>query len=244
MPNPLHTATISTLNPDDANSWQGKLFLTIDMEWASDQTLAAQLDWLDERALAYTIFVTHDTPLLARLRANPRVELGIHPNFNGLLQGYSTPYGQTVNEVLQYFKTLVPEATALRSHCLTSGSLILAELPALGITHECNALIPIQTGQMLAPWQGWIPGITHVTSFWEDDVHCVQPKPATVFDIVKAPGLKVVNFHPVTWRLNLADMGHYKACKPFYQNDAQLVGRINQGAGVQSFLTELLAHLI
>lgn len=238
--NTLDTGTISEILPEDPGSWKGRLFLTIDMEWAADATLTALFDWLDGLKVSYTVFVTHQTPLLDRLRHNPRVELGIHPNFNGLLNGSPTEHGRTLHDVLHWFKSLVPEATALRSHCLTSSTLLLQAMPAFGLTHECNSLIPIQSDQSLVPWRGWVPGVTHVPSLWEDDVHCLQSSQISPEQIQRSRGLKVVNFHPVIWRLNIASMDHYQQCKPFYQDDTKLLSLSNKGAGIRTFLEALL----
>ncbi|TSE31339.1 hypothetical protein LCC91_03300 [Tepidimonas taiwanensis] len=73
------SAKISEIKPDDPSAWEDRLFLTIDIDWVHDTVLADMIDLLDRFDVHATWFVTHDTPLLERLRDNPRYELGIHP---------------------------------------------------------------------------------------------------------------------------------------------------------------------
>ncbi len=63
------------------------IFLTFDIDWACDGVLADTIDMVEQADICATWFVTHDTPLLNRLRKNPKFELGIHPNFNNILMG-------------------------------------------------------------------------------------------------------------------------------------------------------------
>ena len=105
-----------------------RAYLTMDTDWASDEVLAFALDWFEANAVPATIFVTHDTPLLARMRANPRIRLGIHPNFYPLLNAKSDrgDYHETVAAL----KRLVPEAIIARSHGLVDAGIILDEFAA------------------------------------------------------------------------------------------------------------------
>lgn len=64
--------------------YQKTIYLTFDIDWAHDTILEYTVDLLEKHEVAATFFVTHDTPVLNRLRDNPLFELGIHPNFNPL----------------------------------------------------------------------------------------------------------------------------------------------------------------
>src|SRR5688572_22770431 len=87
MAPPERFGRISEIRPDDEASWRDRIFLTIDIDWASDEVIADTAALVEEAGVAATWFVTHDTPQIGRLRANPLFELGIHPNFNFLLDG-------------------------------------------------------------------------------------------------------------------------------------------------------------
>ena len=62
-----------TLN--DPTSWNGNIYLTFDIDWASDEVLGYTIDLLESFNARATFFVTHDTQLLKRLRENPNFEL-------------------------------------------------------------------------------------------------------------------------------------------------------------------------
>lgn len=44
------------------------LYLTFDVDWACDEVLADTIDLVEEADVCATCFVTHDAPLLKRLR--------------------------------------------------------------------------------------------------------------------------------------------------------------------------------
>jgi len=71
-----------------------------------------------------TWFVTHDTPLISRLRTNSKFELGIHPNFDFLIQG-EPRNGGNAQEVVARLLEIVPEAKSVRSHSMTQSSRLL-----------------------------------------------------------------------------------------------------------------------
>src|SRR5687767_66509 len=68
-------ATVASVRVEDRASWDGRVFLTFDIDWAHDGVIHAAADMVEEADVAATWFVTHDTPALERLRANPRFEL-------------------------------------------------------------------------------------------------------------------------------------------------------------------------
>lgn len=78
---------ISSIDIDNESSWWDAIFLTFDIDWAHDDVLNDTIDLVEDAGVAATWFVTHDTPVLDKLRANSKFELGIHPNFNFLLEG-------------------------------------------------------------------------------------------------------------------------------------------------------------
>ena len=72
---------------DNESSWEDAIFLTFDIDWAHDSLLADTIDFVEAAGVNAICLITHDTLPLDRLRANPKFELGIHPNFNFLLEG-------------------------------------------------------------------------------------------------------------------------------------------------------------
>src|SRR5688572_12527282 len=146
------------------------MFLTFDVDWAHDEVVAASIDLVEEADVPATWFVTHDTPLLARLRANPLFEIGIHPNFLPLLNG-DPGNGANAEEILDRLLAIAPEAKSVRSHSLVQGGRLLELFRNKGLTHECNSFIPERSGIELKPWTDWF-GIVRLPYFWEDDFFC------------------------------------------------------------------------
>lgn len=76
---------ISEVNTGDPSTWAQRTFLTFDMDWAHDVVMRDTHDLLVAAAVPSTWFVTHDSPFLDELRADPNVELGIHPTSTSFL---------------------------------------------------------------------------------------------------------------------------------------------------------------
>ena len=164
-------ATISSIEAERPETWQDHIFLTFDMDWAADEILADTIELVERADASATWFVTHDTPLLERLRANPKMELGIHPNFNFLLYG-DFRNGASSREVIDRLMTIVPEATAVRSHSITQSSVLLNEFKSVGVTHDVNYLVPSGADIFVRPWRLWNQ-MVRVPYIWEDDMYCL-----------------------------------------------------------------------
>jgi hypothetical protein len=137
----LHFEAIKRISAK--NPFEETLYLTFDIDWACDGVLADTIDLVEEADVCATWFVTHDTPLLKRLRENPKFELGIHPNFNNILAGRPDPTnGKNAEETVVRLLSLVPEAKSVRSHSMTQNSTLLQIFFDKGLTHECNHFIP------------------------------------------------------------------------------------------------------
>jgi len=161
----MHSMLIKSINPNKPSTWEDYLFLTFDIDWACDDVLAYTIDMVEEAGVYATWFVTHDTPLLERLRENPKFELGIHPNFNNILAGKYDPENEkNAEEVVEKLLSIVPEARSVRSHSMTQSSQLLQLFVERGLTHDCNHFIPHQTGIDLCPWYLW-NGIVKVPYF-------------------------------------------------------------------------------
>lgn len=136
---------------DNQITWNNKVFLTFDVDWANDEIFEDTIDLVEMYESPATWFVTHATPILGRLRNNIDFELGIHPNFNLLLDGDDRG-GKNADEVVDRLLNLVPEAKSVRSHSLTQSSKLIDLFKRKGLTHECNSLIPAISGITPKPW--------------------------------------------------------------------------------------------
>jgi hypothetical protein len=232
--------TISNIRADAETSWAQAPYLTLDIDWAHDEILAEAIALVEAHRVPATWFVTHDTPLLARLRSNPDFELGIHPNFNFLLNGDGRA-GRDAADVLDRLLAIVPEAQCVRSHSTTQSSGLLDLFRRRGLTHECNSFIPVQSGIELKPWRLW-SGMTCVPYSWEDDVACLYGPDGDwpMRRLLGLRGIKVFDFHPVHIFLNTEHMDRYEKTRAWHKSPQELLAHRYEGEGTRTRFLEYL----
>ncbi len=232
------TLTINAFGQKDLN-YEDKVFLTFDIDWASDQVLNFTVDLLEQYELGATFFVTHHTPVLDRIKANPKFELGIHPNFNFLLNG-DFRYGKTYQEVVEYYFAMVPEAVSVRSHSLVQSTQILDTFQSLGLKFDVNLLLPRRSQMVLHPMEHWAKGMTRIPYFWEDDIHLIYGDAFEVELYLNSEGLKIFDFHPIHVFLNSENLSRYDSARPHLQDFEKLQAFVNtQQEGILDFFHRL-----
>lgn len=229
---------VSLIKPENSEICSKQIFLTLDIDWACDEVLGDTIDLVEGFDVCATWFVTHDTPLITRLRENPKFELGIHPNFNFLLNG-DIRNGATIEEVVDRLLAIVPEAKAVRSHSMTQSSHILELFAAKGLTHDCNHFIPEQSQILLNSWYLW-NGLIKVPYFWEDDATCIYNENASIQELIRRIGLKVFDFHPIHIFLNTENLARYENTRNIHRNPDQLIKYRYNGKGTRTMLQTLL----
>lgn len=239
VPGKLNFSSIREINVASPDTWEGKIFLTLDIDWACDFVLADTISLIEKANVFVTWFITHDTPLLERLRNNYKFELGVHPNFNFLLNG-DPRNGATAEEVIDRLLDIVPDAKSVRCHSMTQNSVLLQLFADKGLTHDCNHFIPEQAEISLKPWLVW-NGLIKVPYFWEDDVFCLYSRGSRVCDLVYRPGLKVFDFHPIHIFLNTQNLKEYELTRPVHHHKKKLIKHRNQGYGTRNRLLDLLS---
>ena len=143
---------ISDINLEEKDSWKGKIFLTLDTDWACDEVLNYVIDIIEEyQNLKVTWFLTNETKVLERLLKNEDFELGIHPNFNRLLEG-DLSSEQSQDEVINNMINIVPEAVSVRSHSMMQSSKII-DVFYKGLKFDCNHFIPYHSQRSIFPWR-------------------------------------------------------------------------------------------
>ncbi|MES2984406.1 MAG: hypothetical protein V4735_04365 [Pseudomonadota bacterium] len=229
---------LSQIDVNNPASWQGTCFLSFDIDWAHDDVLRDAIALVEQADVHATWFVTHDTPLLAHLRRNPKFELGIHPNFNELLMGRDTA-GADADQILATLKALVPEARTLRSHSLVQSERLVDQFHQHGITHVSNFFIPETAERPLWPWQLW-DGMTAIPHGWQDNVSMrlhgtIQPPPPL------STGLRVVDFHPIHVFLNTERVARYESARAHFRTPERLQQERNQSTpGARDILNHIL----
>lgn len=234
---------IKEISLNDESSWRDKIFLTFDVDWVCDDILDYTLNIIEKYDIKATFFCTHETRLLERMRKNPNIELGIHPNFNPLLNG-DFKYGKKFQEVIKYFKRIVPDAVSIRAHSLTQNSNLLGSFFKNGLRYDCSCFIPYSAKFLLKPFLYWDKKLIRVPYFWEDDVHCLYDWPWKIDTFINNKELKVFNFHPIHIYLNTEKLERHEKSKRYHKNIKMLSSYINKKSyGVRQFLLDLIRKL-
>ena len=232
----MNNSLMSSICPD--NGSYSKPIVSFDIDWAHDDILADTIDIVEKANVNAVWFVTHSTELLNRLKRNPLFELGIHPNFNGLLDG-DFRNGRTVTEIVDCLISIVPEAKCIRSHSLTQSSRLSQIFLSRGLTHDANDYIPASSGITLQPWR-LETGLIKVPYFWTDELACYKDTCLSMFELVSRSGLKVFDFHPIHVFLNTEHLDRYESTRHLHRNPAELIKHRYEGVGTRTRLLELL----
>lgn len=221
--------------------WRNKIFLTFDVDWASEEIIKFTTDLLEEQQAKATFFVTHSSSVLKNL-PSANFELGIHPNFNFLLAG-DFRYGKTYKEVIAHYKDFAPEAVSVRSHSMVQSTLILDEFVEQKIKFDANTFVPLQENKAMQPWTYWKNELIKVPYIWEDDVQCMYNRPFNYTEVLQYAGIKVLDFHPIHIFLNTEKIERYEAAKPHLQNYHKLKEYINTTTyGARNFLLDIIKN--
>lgn len=235
-------ATISSVDVANASSWDRRSFLTFDIDWAHDEVIADSLDLVEKADIAATWFATHDTPLLHRIRENPKFELGVHPNFLPLLMQGSQSNGANAEEVLDRLLAIVPEARSVRAHSLVQSGRLLQLFRAKGLTHEASCFLPAHSEMVLRPWVDWF-GMVRVPYFWEDDFWCEAQQNSELSELEARKGIRGYDFHPIHIFLNSETMARYEGARSHFAFPERLREHRNSGdVGVRGILERLFSN--
>jgi hypothetical protein len=233
---------VSEINIADENTWRNKYFITLDIDWAHDDVIQYAADLLIDNNIKATWFVTHDTPKLAMLKMYSIFELGIHPNFNLLLNGH-TDKGANTSDVIDNLLKIIPNAKLLRSHSLTQNSNILHQAYDKGIRYDLNTFIPLTSKIEVRPYIH-TSNLIQLPHIWEDDVHYINRWDYTkvLYDLEKNQGLKILDFHPIHIFLNTSQELQYTSTKHLHQSPLELIKFKNQVFGTEHFLKQIITE--
>lgn len=206
---------ISDIDLARADSWQGKVFVTLDVDWAPDFVIREVDEIIETLGIPATWFITHKSDAVLQLFGRDQYEIGVHPNFAPLLQDSYKRF--TINEIVENARKLAPSATAFRCHALVQSSHLLEQMQAAGFSVDCNVFLPYTPIPALSPWRH-SEGLVRVPYCWEDDTwvigECRSPQ-----EVVVSHGLAVVDFHPIHLWLNTESLDRYERVKNDLQNE-------------------------
>jgi hypothetical protein len=228
-------SVLSKINPDCEESWTGKVFLTFDIDWAHDEIICDSLNLVQSSQVAATWFATHNTPLLANLEQDGLFEIGIHPNFNPLLDG---SLNSSCSEVIANCMSIVPKAKLVRSHSLVQSERLIDLFKHNGLTHISNLFIPYGSGIQAKPFHVW-DQMVMVPHSWQDNV-ALKMKMGFPSQVDFTSGLHVLDFHPIHVFLNSENLDRYERTRPLHKNPKELIKHRFEGYGTRNRLLELL----
>lgn len=231
-------SAISAIDPQTDETWVRKTFLSFDIDWAHDAILTDTIDIVRSAGVASTWFVTHNTPLLHQLRNLNGAELGIHPNFNPLLDGTPINSDNTAEKVVRSVLSLVPDARAIRSHSLTQNERLVDQFRDAGLTHISNLFVPHGCGVEAKPFRIW-DDIVIVPHCWQDNValkmHLPFPKEEELHS-----RFHVFDFHPIHVFLNTEHLDRYERTRDLHHKPEELIKHRYEGQGTRTRLFDLL----
>lgn len=212
----------------------------MDVDWAIDPVIDFSLELLERYRCEATIFVTHDSQSIRSLMKNSLFEVGIHPNFNDIINGRSNSSALSkIEEILE----ITGPVKSVRSHSLFQSSHILDYFNAVGVKYDCNLYLPSEVNLDLKPWRHW-NGMVRVPHFWEDDVNFLGGRSVSPFFLTKMASLKVFDFHPIHIFLNTINIEHYRQSVPYFRDFHALKSLVNsEKSGVRDLFIELISNI-
>ena len=212
----------------------------MDVDWAPEVVIKDSLALFEKYGVNCTVFTTHKSEVLDNCDRS-LFEIGLHPNFNPLLQGKGN--GENAEDVIRKLKDLYPEATGARSHSLTQSGYVLSCLRNCGIEYEVNHFLPYHQG--IKPFILW-NGICRIPFNWQDDYHFALAYPFNDSKInLNDEELNIFNFHPIHIYLNSEDNDRFSKIRHDQSNIDLLNSVRNQGEvlGTRDILIALLEHM-
>lgn len=217
--------------------------ITFDTDWAPDIAIDRTAELLVAAGVKATWFITHQSPAIERLRADPDLfEIGIHPNF---LEGSS--HGAVPAAVLDHCMRLAPNAVSMRTHAMHQSTPLL-DLTLRTTPIRCDVSLLLSHAKWLEPvelqWGG--KTMLRIPYAWEDDVEMLRDRPDWEMSYLSEDRLHVMDFHPIHVFLNSCDMTNYtqlKSLGPLSKVSAEDMARcVNSGQGSQTALRKAIEH--
>lgn len=206
--------------------------ITIDIDWAPDKVLGHTLEMISRAGICCTLFATHETTLLKGLDPK-QFEIGIHPNFNPLLNGDP---GRP-EDIVYPLKDAFPGSRGIRSHSSLVSNVLVGLFGDMGFAYESNICLPYSRHLEVFPlWNGML----RIPFNWEDYLHFSFGRSFHTSGLEMKKGLNILNFHPVHVFLNTENPERYESARSHYQSPEHLVKYRNQDIGTATLLGSIL----
>lgn len=210
---------------------------TSDIDWAPEHVIEYSISLFEKYETKCTFFCTNQSETLSNCNKE-LFELGIHPNFNPLLEGK----GGNIDEVIENILNIYPESKGVRSHSLTQNSVILNKFSEKGLIYDANQFMPYQNN--IKPFKIW-NGLVRIPFNWEDALHMefANSFENIGLDLI-SNDTNILNFHPIHIYLNTENIERYKMAKKYYHNPQKLKEyQNNKTFGIRILLINILDYV-
>ena len=212
-----------------------KIALTFDTDWVDEIAIEYVIELLNKYDAIGTFFATNH---YGCLKQKIKHEVGIHPNFNNLLNG--TSKNISAKTVLSRILEEYPDSIGFRSHSLAQSSGILADAKKLGIKYDSNLYNPYGANQYVD-----YSGLIRFTHNYVDLGHLIFEKPLDLSEIIFSKKyINILDFHPIHIFLNTPSVAFYEGIKTQTKSKVHLRNNINKKEkGVGDLFIDLLKFL-
>jgi hypothetical protein len=216
------------------------LVVTIDLDWAPEPAIEETLDFLKNKNISPTVFVTHRSP---RVEASMNeIEVGLHPYF-----GKYSSHGSTISDVVKHVTDFPYNLPAFRCHrfgICNSSRQAMAEKGMLISSNVCTDL------EIISSFKDRF-GFLEVPIFLEDGgylwrQHSLEISPY-LKNTVLGEGIKVIIIHPMHFAINTPNFAYMYNIKRSMSREkwkCMTKSTLNKlrwkGRGIRNFIIELL----
>lgn len=216
---------------------------TSDIDWASEDVMSEYFEIVNDLYISPTLFVTHESEVIADNFAKGKIERGLHPNFMN-----ASSHGDSFKEVAETCIKFAPEAFGFRSHRafdLTDIThLMRNEYDFKYVSHQITVFQP-----------GVRPilhesGLINFPVFFEDGTHlynCLDLSFNKYRHLFEQPGIKVISFHPMNFIFNSPNLHYMRSIKDSltrdqYNNISQnTINRLkHNGTGIKDMILSIV----
>ncbi len=116
-----------------------RLFVTIDLDWASEVVIEETLNWFSKYKIPVTVFATHDSRAIIE-RMNT-IEVGLHPYFSP-----NSSQGSNSEEIIENLSQIPINIPVYRSHRFLDSNQIRENMAKMGMrasSNVCTDLDPV-----------------------------------------------------------------------------------------------------
>ena len=225
----------------EPSSWQGINFLTFDLDWASDEVIQFTIEKLIEKRIPATIFVTHTSQYIEKIKDIEFLEFGPHPNFNFLCNS-DNRYGNSISDVLDFYENICM-GRVIRSHDSFLKTEYLKEIAHRKYSHESNIFISRTPEMLITPYKAWGNDVIRAPITWEDDEWIISGTAQSDIKEQFNYQYNVWNFHPIHIFLNTEKIERYRNIKERQKSVEILEASINtKEYGARSAFYEVIEY--